>query len=86
MPPTPKSSEAAPTEPLYPAIESFIERASAEQVQELFTPIRQGLAGLKGPKAEHAKKVQKAIAAAEELLSHLLQVRERLEAERQGQK
>ncbi|MBI3180734.1 MAG: hypothetical protein HYZ28_01180 [Myxococcales bacterium] len=73
-----------PEGPLYPAIESFIERATPEEVAGLFTPIKEGLSGLRGPKAENAKKVQRAIAAAEELLKYLLEVRERLEAERRG--
>ena len=81
----PKSDAPAANEPMYPAIESFIERASADEVGNLFKPIREGLTTLKGPKAEQAKKIQKAIDKAEELLSHLLQVREKLEAERQGQ-
>lgn len=79
--PTPPVTSAA-QEPLYPAIEAFIERASAEQVDDLFASIREALATLKGPKAEQAKKVKKAVDATQELLSHLLQVREKLEAER----
>jgi hypothetical protein len=85
MPPakTPPTPPAA-NEPLYPAIEGFIERASVEDIAELFSPLKEGLAGLKGPKAEQGKKVGKAIEKTEELLSHLLQVRERLESERKG--
>ncbi|MBS1152405.1 MAG: hypothetical protein H6Q89_4103 [Myxococcaceae bacterium] len=73
---------AADNEPLYPAIEGFIERATAEEIAELFSPLKEGLSALKGPRADQAKKVGKAIAKTEELLSHLLQVREKLEAER----
>ena len=69
-------------EPLYPAIEGFIERATAEEIAELFSPLKEGLTTLKGPRADQAKKVGKAIQKTEELLSHLLQVREKLEADR----
>jgi hypothetical protein len=89
MPP-PKQQQAPAPEPLptpsYPAIESFIERATAEEVQSLFTPIKEGLAALKGPKADQGKKVQAAIASADELLNILLETRERLIAEAQGGK
>ena len=72
----------AAAEPLYPAIEGFIERATADDVAALFSPLREGLTGLKGPNVAHGKKVAKAIDQTEELLSHLLQVREKLEAQR----
>lgn len=89
MPP-PKSQQAPAPEPLptpsYPAIESFIERASAEEVQALFNPIKEGLAALKGPRADQGKKVQIALASADELLGILLETRERLIAESQGSK
>lgn len=88
MPPAKKSAEKTPppadNEPLYPAIEGFIEKATAEEIDGLFAPVKEGLTALKGPRADQAKKVGKAIAKAEELLSHLLQVREKLEAERKG--
>ena len=80
-PPAPAPSE---NEPLYPAIEGFIERATSEEIAELFSPLKEGLGSLKGPRADQGKKVGKAIQKTEELLSHLLQVRERLEAERKG--
>ena len=64
----------------YPAIEGFIEKATAADVEALLQPIKDGLADLKGPRAELAKKVSKAVTRTEELLSHLLQVREKLEA------
>ena len=89
MPP-PKQQAAPEPEPLptpsYPAIESFIETASAEEIQGLFTPIREGLSALKGPKAEQGKKVQAALDSAEELLGILLETRERLIAESKGNK
>jgi len=75
---------AAAAEPLYPAIEGFIEKATADDIAALFDPLKDGLSGLKGPKAEQAKKVGKAIEKTQELLSHLLQVREKLEAQRKG--
>lgn len=75
---------APDNEPLYPAIEGFIEKATADEITQLFSPLKEGLMGLKGPRADQAKKVGKAIEKTEELLSHLLQVREKLEADRQG--
>jgi hypothetical protein len=81
--PAPKPSAPAPElpTPSFPAIESFIERATPEEVQSLFTPVKNELANLKGPKVEQAKKVQAAIARTEELLGILLETRERLLAE-----
>ena len=80
----PSKSQPPPeqAEPLYPQIEAYIERASADEMEELFAPLKAGLTALKGPKVDHAKKVNKAIARTQELLTHLLQVRERLETER----
>lgn len=90
MPPPPKQQTAPEPEPLptpsYPAIESFIESASAEEIQALFNPIKEGLNALKGPKVDQGKKVQAALASAEELLGMLLETRERLIAESQGNK
>lgn len=89
MPPS-KQQQAPAPEPLptpsYPAIESFIERASAEELQALFNPIKEGLTALKGPKTDQGKKVQAALASAEELLGILMETRERLIAESQGGK
>jgi hypothetical protein len=89
MPPSKQQPQQEPAlEPLptpsYPAIEFFIERASVEEIQGLFTPIKEALTGLKGPKAEQGKKVQAALSSAEELLGILLETRERLVAESQG--
>lgn len=88
MPPAKKQTAQPPppadNEPLYPAIEGFIEKATADEIAGLFGPLKDGLAGLKGPRADQAKKVGKAIQKTEELLSHLLQVREKLEADRKG--
>ncbi|WP_434388415.1 hypothetical protein [Melittangium boletus] len=85
MPPTSKQSPEPVAEPLptpsFPAIESFIESASAEEVQTLFNPVKNELANLKGPKVEHAKKVHAAISRTEELLAVLLETRERLQTE-----
>lgn len=85
MPPPSKQQPAPVEEPLptpsFPAIESFIETASSEEVQSLFTPVKTELSNLKGPKAEHARKAQAAISRAEELLAALLETRERLVAE-----
>jgi|GEM_PF-805920 hypothetical protein len=71
-------------EPSYPVIEGFVEKATADGIAATFKDLRDQLAGLKGPKAEQAKKVGKAIDRTEELLSYLLQVREKLEADRKG--
>jgi hypothetical protein len=89
MPPSKQQSapepEPLPT-PSYPSIESFIETATAEEIQGFFTPIKEGLTALKGPKAEQGKKVQAALASAEELLGLLLETRERLIAESKANK
>lgn len=79
--------EQAPKElpaPSYPQIEGFIEKAKAPDVEEAFKTLKAELGGLKGPRAEQGKKVSKAIERTEELLSYLLQVREKLEADRKG--
>lgn len=83
----PARKEAAPAvDPIYPAIESYIEHATAGEVAALFEPLKTGLGELKGPKAEQGKKIAKAIERTEELLSYLLQVREKLEADRKGKR
>ena len=89
MPPSKQQQQEEPAlEPLptpsFPAIESFIERATPEEIQGLFTPIKEGLGALKGPKAEQGKKIQAALSSAEELLGILLETRERLVAEAKG--
>ena len=81
---TKKPAPAPAPESRYPAIEALIEVATSDDVASLFKPIKDELAGLKGPKAEQGKKVSKAIERTEELLSYLMQVREKLEAERKG--
>ncbi|NBD08652.1 MULTISPECIES: hypothetical protein [Corallococcus] len=84
MPPPARTPAPPPQElpvPSYPAVETFIEKASANDVQALFAPVKEELAGLKGPRAETGKKAQAAIARAEELLSMLVDVREKLVAE-----
>lgn len=86
---TPKSKPAeaapqAPTESVYPTIEGFIETASADEVKALYDEVRAALGALKGPRADQGKKAQKGVARTEELLSFLLQVREKIEAERKG--
>ena len=67
---------------LYPVVEAFVERASPDDVGQFFQSVKDGLQALKGPRAEQAKKIQSAIERTEELLHHLLQVREKIEAER----
>ncbi|MFO0593867.1 MAG: hypothetical protein U0228_01145 [Myxococcaceae bacterium] len=70
--------------PTYPVIEKYIETATAERIAETFKALKGDLAGLKGPKADQGKKAGKAVERTEELLSYLLQVREKLEADRKG--
>ncbi len=79
----PKQPEPLPA-PSYPVIEGFIEKASAADIDGTFKDVKEQLAGLKGPRAEQAKKVGKAIERTEELLSYLMQVKEKLEADRKG--
>ncbi len=76
------SNEPVADASLYPAIEQFIEHAGAAEVDALFASLKEGLKGLKGPKSEQGKKVQKAVERTEELLQHLLQMREKIEASR----
>ncbi|MBU8895010.1 hypothetical protein DRW03_01965 [Corallococcus sp. H22C18031201] len=82
MPPPAKPSPAPELPvPSYPAIESYIERATPEEVGAFFGSVKTALTDLKGPRAEQGKKVQAAIARSEELLGMLVDVRERLVAE-----
>jgi hypothetical protein len=77
------SDERPPTgvaESLYPAIEDFILTATEADVAALFASLREGLAGLKGPRADYGKKVSLAVERTEELLRYLLQVREKIES------
>lgn len=71
-------------QPSYPAIEGFVEKATADDISNLFKDLKAQVEGLKGPKAEQGKKVSKAIERTEELLSYLLQVREKLEKDKKG--
>jgi hypothetical protein len=73
---------AAPTESVYPTIEGFIETASPEEVKALYDEVHAALGTLKGPRADQGKKAGKGIARTEELLTFLLQVREKIESER----
>jgi hypothetical protein len=73
-------------QPEYPAIATFVDAAQQSDVEALFEPLRAGLSALKGPKADQAKKVTKAIERTEELMSHLLQVREKIASERKGKR
>lgn len=65
----------------YPALESFIETATPEDINALLAPIRAGLAELKGPRKAHADKVQRGLDQVDKLLATLLTVRERLAGE-----
>lgn len=71
-------------QPEYPAISIFVDAAQPADVEALFKDLKDGLSALKGPRAEQAKKVSKAIERTEELMSHLLQVREKMAAGRKG--
>ncbi len=88
--PASKSAPQPQQEPLpqlaYPVIESFVEHATAEDVNALFSKVRDGLTTLKGPRADQAKKITVAIERTEELLGQLLAVREKLLAEGKGPK
>lgn len=86
--PAPKKAEAqqppASNEPMYPVIEALVERASADELNAFFTGVKGELAALKGPKADQGKKAKAAIERTEELLSYLLEVREKLEASKKS--
>lgn len=87
MPAKPSLPPPPTAEPsIYPALESFIEWATTDDVKAFFAPIREGLAELKGPKAAHAGKINGALDDCLALLTDLLLVRERLEAEHKNAK
>ena len=70
--------------PKYPHIEAFAEQAIGEDVVTVFGPLKESLSTVKGPRADAAKKAVKGVERTEELLNHLLEVREKLRAERKG--
>jgi hypothetical protein len=70
--------------PRYPHIEAFAEQAGSDDVTQTFAPLKESLAGVKGPRAEAAKKATKGVEATEQLLMHLLEVREKIKADRKG--
>lgn len=78
--PEPPVVEELP-QPQYPALESFIETATQEEVGALFLDTRQKLGQVKGPRASYAQKVEGALDRAEELLRILVDTRERLASE-----
>ena len=85
MPAKKPAKEEPPPEieaPKYPHIEAFAEQAGSEDVTSIFSPLKESLTGLKGPRAETAKKAVKGVERTEELLQHLLEVREKLKTER----
>lgn len=79
----PEAQEPLPA-PSYPTIEAFVERATSGDVSEAFKDIQESLTGLKGPRAQQAKKVEVAIDRTRELLSYLVEVREKIESEKKG--
>ena len=88
MAPSKRSEPAAPESlpaPSYPALEAFVERASADEVEAAFASLAGPLAALKGPRAALGKKVTASVARTQELLGQLIQVREQLASQRKGQ-
>jgi hypothetical protein len=83
---TKKQGAPAAAESRYPNIEQFAEYAQYDDVGALFAGLKEQLSTLKGPKADQAKKVGKAVEKTEELLHFLLQIREKIEAERKGKR
>lgn len=79
-PPPPPAEEPQP--PDFPIISAYIESTSPEELNALFDDVKGALGGLKGPKADHSKKANKAVARTEELLGTLMEVREKLEGEK----
>jgi len=71
-----------PPQPSYPQIEGFIEQSGQGDIEALFGPLKDSLLALKGPRTDQAKKATKAVQRTEELLAHLLEVREKLRASR----
>jgi len=67
--------------PSYPALESFIETATEAELEVLYQPLLEALAGLKGPQVDKAKKIGVAIDKSLDLLRVLMEVRARLEEE-----
>lgn len=85
--PTPSVPAPAPdAESRYPNVERYVEGASKEALGTLFAGLKAELGAMKGPKAEHARKASGALDRAEELLGHLIDVRERLIAEQKSAK
>ncbi|HYV49482.1 MAG TPA: hypothetical protein VFA20_31705 [Myxococcaceae bacterium] len=79
--PTPSpSAETISFEPqsTYPELEAYVESASREEVEQLFTRLKGSLEALKGPRTEQAKKAKVAVERTEELLGRLLELRENL--------
>jgi len=65
-----------PSESMYPEVEALVENAGPADIGDRFSDLRAALDGLKGPRAEQAKKVRKGLDRVEELLRHLVQVRQ----------
>lgn len=79
--PTPSpSAETISFEPqsTYPELEAFVEQASREDIEQLFTRLKDSLESLKGPRSEQAKKAKVAVERTVELLGRLLELRENL--------
>ncbi len=65
----------------YPTLEGLVESLGEDQVEAVFEALRQELAALKGPRQDRAKKVEKALDQCQALITHLLEVRRKLEQE-----
>lgn len=68
-----------PDEANYPTLEGLVESLPEDQVDTIFEALRQQLAALKGPRQAQAKRVEKALDQCQALVSHLLEVRKKLE-------
>jgi hypothetical protein len=75
---TQKASPPAQADTMYPVIESFVEKATEAQVSQMFAHIKEDVGSLKGPAKEKGKKALAALEGTEELLMHLLIVRQNL--------
>jgi KDO2-lipid IV(A) lauroyltransferase len=65
----------------YPTLEGLVESIDETEVENTFGALRQHLLALKGPRQAQAKRVEKALEQCQALITHLLEVRKRLEQE-----
>ena len=87
MPSSPKEAvDLQIVESSYPHIEIFAEQAGSDDIKEIFGGLKASLADVKGPRAGAAQKAVAGIERTEELLQYLLEVREKIKADRSGAK